>query len=64
MRRLFVTAAVALSSAAGAWMITAPAAHADGACVTAHAVVNGTTLVDQTQCTPAAPALPPLPALP
>jgi type 1 fimbria pilin len=58
MRRSIIAVALAVSGLSGAGLLVAGSAHADGACVTAHVNINGSDVVNQTQCTPDAPALP------
>ncbi len=51
MRRFVAAAIVTFAGLAGSAAVLAPAAHAAGqACVNAHVVVNGTDVVNQSQC--------------
>jgi hypothetical protein len=53
MRRIVASAIVAVAGMAGSFAFMATAAHADaGACLTAHVNVNGSDLVNQTNCLP------------
>ena len=50
MRRIIASAVLTAASLGGTFVVFAPAAHASNACLTAHVNVNGSDLINQTQC--------------